>query len=179
MSPADATSRSSALKRPAAVGSPAPDQELEELLRKGEELHGQGLLEEAHGAFARAHRRRSSDFRCQSWYGLTLILVERNSNLGVRYCEEAVLRGAGAEEPLGWLNLGRAFDALGYKDRAVRAFQKGLDLSPEHAGLRVEMERLGVRRKPVLGFLGRSNPVNRVLGRIRHRLLGGGQARTR
>lgn len=179
MSPPDSPARSSsALKRPAAVSPPGQDEELEELLRKGQELYGQGSLEEAHAVFAKAHRRRPPDHRCQSWYGLTLILVERNSNLGVRYCEEAVLRGAGAEDALGWLNLGRAFDALGYRDRAVRAFQKGLELSPEHAGLRTEMEKLGVRRRPVIGFLDRGNPVNRVLGRLRHRLLGG-QTRAR
>lgn len=162
----------SALKRPAAVAPQGRDDELEALLEKGEKLHGQGLLEDAHGAFGKAHRRRPSDARCQSWYGLTLILVEKNSNLGVRYCEEAVFRGAGADDPVCWVNLGRAFAALGYRDRAVRAFQKGLALSPEHAGLRAEMDQLGIRREPVLRFLDRGNPINRVLGRLRHRLLG-------
>ncbi|MHB8418137.1 MAG: tetratricopeptide repeat protein [Myxococcales bacterium] len=174
MSPAEPPARApSALKRPAAVAAPGTDEQLEAMLASGQALHGQGLLEEAHRAFGQAHRRRPSDHRCQSWYGLTLILVERNSNLGVRYCEEAVFRGAGAQDPAAWLNLGRAFSALGYRDRAVRAFQKGLDLAPEHPGLREEMEKLGVRRKPIIGFLDRRNPVNRMLGRLRHRFLGG------
>jgi tetratricopeptide (TPR) repeat protein len=173
MSPAAPTRSSSALKPPAAVGAPERDEELEQLLAKGQELYRDGQLEDAHGAFGKAHRRRPSDARCQSWYGLTLILVERNSNLGVRYCEEAVLRGSGADDPGAWLNLGRAFAALGYRNRALRVFQKGLEVSPEHALLRQELEQLGIRRKPVLGFLPRGNPVNRMLGRLRHRLLGG------
>ncbi len=34
------------------------------------------------------------------------------------------------------------------------------------------LEWLGVRRKPVVRFLKRSNPINNVLGRVRHRVLG-------
>jgi serine/threonine protein kinase len=34
------------------------------------------------------------------------------------------------------------------------------------------LEWLGVRRKPVLRFLNRSNPINNVLGRVRHKMLG-------
>ncbi len=176
MSPAAANASvdkkgAAALQRPAARGALAEDPELEALLREGAAAHEQGRLEEAHGLFRRAHARRSSDFRCQAWYGLTLILVEKNSNLGVRLCEEGT-RGAGAEAPLSWLNLARAFLALGYRERAVRALQKGLSLDSAHPGLLDEIEKLGVRRRPVLGFLSRSNPVNRLLGRLRSRLSG-------
>jgi tetratricopeptide (TPR) repeat protein len=152
--------------------APGRDEELEKLLADGADLYAKGQLEEAHAKLSLAHRRRATDHRCLAWYGLTLIKVERNNNLGVRYCEEAI-RGPGADDPLSWLNLGRAFMALGYRDRSIRALQRGLDVAPEHEGLRAELTGLGIRRGPVLGFLPRSNPLNRFLGRLRHRLVNG------
>jgi tetratricopeptide (TPR) repeat protein len=164
-----------ASQAPRGRGDPSPqpsaDPEVQAALVRGEELFDRGLLGEAHSCFAAAHRRRSSDLRCRSWYGLTLILVEHNNNLGVRYCEEAV-RASGGDRAEGWLNLARAFKALGYRERAVRALNRGLALDPAHVGLRLEMEALGLRVAPVLGFLGRSNPLNRLLGHWRQRLRG-------
>ena len=163
---------SAALRRPTATAAPGRDEELERLLAEGAALYAQGQLEEAHARLTLAHRRRTADPRCLAWYGLTLILVERNSNLGVRYCEEAV-RGAGADDPLCWLNLARAFLALGYRERAMTTLQRGLELAPGQPALQEEIDKLGVRWQPVIGFLDRSNPVNRVLGRLRHRILRG------
>lgn len=171
-SPPDRSGSSASLRRPAAAPALGRDEELEQLLAEGAELHAQGQLEEAHAKFTLAHRRRAADPRCLAWYGLTLILVERNNNLGVRYCEEAI-RGAGADAPISWLNLSRAFLALGYRDRAIRTLQRGLESVKEQQGLQEEISRLGTRRQPVIGFLHRSHPVNRVLGRLRHRILGG------
>ncbi len=160
-----------ALKRPAAVEAKAADPDVERLLREGAEAYASGRLEDAHQKLGTAHRRRASDPRCLSWYGLTLIRVEKNNNLGVRYCEEAV-RGPGGDDPLCWLNLARACLALGYRDRALKALTRGLEIAPEDARLREEIDLFGRRRRPVLGFLDRRNPINRLLGRWRHRLRG-------
>lgn len=145
------------------------DPELELALERGKALFAEGQVQQAHAVFGEAHRRRSSDLRCRSWYGLTLILVDHNNNLGVRYCEEAV-RASGGESPESWLNLARACRALGYRERAIRAIERGLALEENHALLRAELEALGERRRPVLGFLHRSNPLNRLLGELRHKL---------
>jgi len=43
-----------------------------------------------------------------------------------------------------------------------------------HTGTKILIvHRVGVRRRPVVGFLSRDNPVNRALGRIRHDIKGG------
>ena len=152
----------------ATPGHLADDPEVEQLLRHGRELYDTGKVQEAHAAFQGAQRKRTSDPRCQSWYGLTLILVEHNNNLGVRYCEDAV-RASGGDSPENWLNLARACQALGYRERAVRALERGLALEENHSGLRAEIEVMGLRRPPVIGFLSRRNPLNRLLGRWRHR----------
>ena len=121
----------------------------------------------AHGLFERAHRRAPSDARFMSWYGLTLVLVEKNSNLGVIYCDQA-LRLAGPEPEL-FLNLARAHLSLGQRERAVKAIARGLSVAPLDPALKTAQACMGWRRRPVFPCLGRSNPLNRWLGKLRHR----------
>ncbi|HSN16328.1 MAG TPA: hypothetical protein VLT61_16965 [Anaeromyxobacteraceae bacterium] len=121
----------------------------------------------AHVAFERAHRREPRDPRYMSWYGLTLVLVERNSNLGVLLCDQA-LRGAGADPDL-LLNLARVHLALNQRERTIRALQRGIALWPSHPGLLLARESLGARRRPVLPFLSRNAALNRWLGQLRQR----------
>ena len=121
----------------------------------------------AHTLFERSHRRAPTDARMMSWYGLTLVLVERNSNLGILYTDQA-LRIAGPEPEL-LLNQARAHLALGQRERAVKAIMRGLSASPLDPALKAAQSSMGWRRRPVIPFLGRSNPLNRWLGTLRHR----------
>jgi Flp pilus assembly protein TadD len=121
----------------------------------------------AHHAFERAHRKDPRDPRFMSWYGVTLVLVERNSNLGIMLCDQAV-RVAGPEPEL-LLNQARVHLSLKQRERAVRAIVRGLELFPDDARLVAARDAMGIRRPPVLPFLSRKNPLNRVLGKIRHR----------
>lgn len=121
----------------------------------------------AHAAFERAHRRDPRDARAMSWYGVTLVLVERNSNLGVTLCDQA-LRATGPDPEL-LLNQARVHLALNQRERAVRAILRGLELWPRDASLCMARDTIGIRRPPVIGALSRNNPLNRFLGRIRHR----------
>jgi Flp pilus assembly protein TadD len=124
-------------------------------------------LEGAHAAFQRAHRRAGTDARAMSWYGVTLVLVERNSNLGVLYCDQALRMEGPTPELL--LNQARVALALGQRERAVRALTRGLERWPDDEGLLLAKESMGWRRRPVIPFLARSNPINRWLGKLRHR----------
>jgi tetratricopeptide (TPR) repeat protein len=122
----------------------------------------------AHTSFERAHRRDPRDPRYMSWYGLTLVLVERNSNLGVVLCDQALRAGA---DPDLLLNQARVHLALNQRERTVKALKRGLELWPDHPGLLRARDTLGWRRRPVLPFLSRNSPVNRWLGRLRHRFV--------
>lgn len=77
-------------------------------------------------------------------------LLERRSHLPDLYCILGVL-------------------LLKSKQRAEAhaVFRSGLRLAPGHGILRAGLERMGVRRRPVLSFLPRSHPANRWLGRVR------------
>jgi hypothetical protein len=140
--------------------------EAQSAVEEGLQLFQQGDVAGAHAAFQRAHRRHVSDARAMSWYGVTLVLVERNSNLGMMLCDQAV-RTAGPEPEL-CLNQARVHLALGQRDRVVRAIQRGLEHSPEDPGLLGAQVALGWRRRPVIRFLSRNNWLNRLLGRVRH-----------
>jgi Flp pilus assembly protein TadD len=121
----------------------------------------------AHAAFERAHRRDPREPRAMSWYGVTLVLVERNSNLGVLLCDQAVRLAGPSPELL--LNQARVHLALNQRDRAVKPILRGLELAPNDPRLQCARDALGTRRPPVVPFLSRNNPLNRVLGRLRHR----------
>ena len=124
----------------------------------------------AHARFAEAYRRSPQQPRVVSWYGVTLVLVERNSNLGMALCDQAI-RVSGPDPEL-LLNQARAHLALGQRERAIRSVQRGLADWPEDPSLRAAQEELGRRQRPVIPFLARGNPLNRVLGRWRHRSRG-------
>ena len=53
---------------------------------------------------------------------------------------------------------------------AVHAIAQGLALDSRNAALRALQAEIGVRKRPVVGFLSRSNPVNRTLGKMRRQL---------
>jgi tetratricopeptide (TPR) repeat protein len=144
-----------------------PSAEATALFEDGLVRYRQGDAVEAHALFERAHRRAAADARMMSWYGLTLVLVEKNSNLGISYCDQA-LRLAGPEPEL-FLNLARAHLALGQRERAVKAIVRGLAAAPLDPALKAAQTSMGWRRRPVFPFLDRSNPLNRWLGRLRHK----------
>lgn len=134
---------------------------------EGQQRYREGDAVGAHALFERAHRRAPFDARLMSWYGLTLVMVERNSNLGMLYCDQA-LRMAGPDAEL-HLNQARAHLALGQRDRAVRSVIRGLTAAPLDPALTAAKSSMGWRRKPVLPFLHRNNPLNRWLGKLRHK----------
>jgi len=136
---------------------------LEEGLRRFRE----GDPEGAHERFGQAHRRAPSDPRIQSWYGLTLVLVEKNSILGMVLVDEAVRNPHPDPELV--INQSRVAMALGQRVRAVRSLERGLSLYPGQPELVAAREALGRRHPPVLPFLSRSNWMNRLLGRIQYK----------
>jgi len=104
-----------------------------------------------------------------SYYALCLANVEGNFDKAISLC----LMAAEKEfyNPEIYMNLGRIFLLNGQKAVAVRAFRKGLKFDNSHFGIMSEMRKLGVRRKPVISFLQRTNPVNKFLGILADRMV--------
>ena len=89
---------------------------------------------------------------------------------GIRLCEHAIkLQFYEADNHF---NMARVQHLAGERMAAVSAIERGLKLDPDHEGLLTMKREVGVRKKPVLRFLGRENPVNVFLGRVRHAFTG-------
>jgi tetratricopeptide (TPR) repeat protein len=144
---------------------PSPD-EVRAALEEGLAAFLVRDLPAAHRAFERAHRRGPRHLRAMSWYGVTLVLVEKNLSLGVSLCDQALRPGP---DPELLLNLARVHLALNQRERAVRAVERGLLAAPGNPPLLAALAALGTRRAPVLPLLGRGSPLNKLLGRLRHR----------
>ena len=70
-----------------------------------------------------------------------------------------------------YLNLADVYKTAGRRDEAVEALQAGLKFARRDIRLTIAMNKLLPRRSPVLRFLGRTHPINRQLGILRHRTL--------
>ena len=117
-------------------------------------------------------KRTTPQARYRSYYGLCLGLAKKRHVDGIALCQSAIdLEHYNPD--MHW-NLGKVFFDCGRKREAYRAFVRGLKIQPGHKGLVSDMKRMGLRTKPVIPFLSRSNPINRTLGRMRS---GGGRRR--
>ena len=67
-----------------------------------------------------------------------------------------------------YLNLARTCLLAQDRKGAVKAVRGGLKIDPHQPELLGLYRDLGIRSLPVLPFLDRRNPVNQLLGRIRH-----------
>jgi len=132
-------------------------------LRTGETLEAMAYFEAAmrhHNATTRS----APNMKYQSYFGLCIAKLRGRGDKALRLCREA----ANAEfyNPVVFLNLGRV--ALLQRDRrtAYNAFRRGLEIDRGNSELRSEMRMLGVRRRPLLRFLGRENIINKAAGRL-------------
>ncbi len=141
----------------------------EEEYRRGRELLvADELPAEALEHFRAAHQLDRANPRYRSFYGLALAMVERRFNQALELC-----RSAAKEEffnPELYHNLARVHLAFGFKAEAIRYLRRGLMIDPANSPMARDLAALGQRRRPVLGFLPRRHPLNRLLGRLRRGL---------
>jgi hypothetical protein len=71
-----------------------------------------------------------------------------------------------------YLNLAEVYHQAGKTPEAIATLEKGLVSAGRDFRIRRALEKLGVRREPVLSFLGRSHTLNQTLGRWRQRMNG-------
>jgi tetratricopeptide (TPR) repeat protein len=136
----------------------------EESYRRGRDQLGRGEVESALEHFRAAHQVDPANPRYRSFYGLGLALVERRFDRALELC-----RSAAKEEffnPELYHNLARVHLAFGFKAEAIRYLRRGLMIDPGNGAMQKELRGLGMRRRPVLSFLPRRHPLNRLLGRF-------------
>jgi predicted Zn-dependent protease len=70
-----------------------------------------------------------------------------------------------------YLNLAEVYVAADRKQDAADILARGLHFAPHDQRLKIALDRLAMRRPPVLQFLPRMHAINRNLGKIRHQAL--------
>jgi tetratricopeptide (TPR) repeat protein len=106
--------------------------------------------------------------RLQSYYGLCLGVLYRDTKEGLEHCRAAMKREF--FQPDLYLNLGKLYLLAGQKASAVQILYKGLKLDDGHKGILSELKKLGIREIPVIRFLPRGHFLNRILGQLRYRV---------
>jgi tetratricopeptide (TPR) repeat protein len=112
-----------------------------------------------------------------SLYGYLTVKVKKNYRKGLLNCNKAIELvkrrvpfNPALAYPNFFLNLGRAYVAAGDRKHAIDTFMKVLYVDEDNTLVRMEMQRLGTRKKPFIAFLRRSNPLNKYAGLIICRL---------
>lgn len=101
-----------------------------------------------------------------SYFGLCVALVEKKYKPAIDLCRRALdLEFYNGDH---YANLARVYDAAGNRKKAVETADNGLRVAPEHPYLRSVRKSFGVRARPALPILDRSNPINVTLGMARH-----------
>jgi Flp pilus assembly protein TadD len=105
-----------------------------------------------------------------SYAGLLTALAEDDFDRAEQLCQAALaLKWNHAQL---YLNLAEIYERAGRTPDAIEILQKGLLSAGRDFRIRRALERMGVRRSPVLKFLDREHALNRTLGRLRHRMSG-------
>lgn len=103
-----------------------------------------------------------------SYCGLALALGENRISEAVTYCTSAIKKEFYHSEF--YVNLARVYLKANRRFSAVDVLNKGLKIDSQNPRILLELQRMGMRRKPLLGFLTRGNVINKFLGRITARL---------
>src|ERR1700758_5360385 len=70
-----------------------------------------------------------------------------------------------------YLNLAEVYVAADRRQNAADVLARGLHYAPHDVRLKMALDRLAIRRRPILGFLPRGHILNRGLGLIRHQAM--------
>jgi predicted Zn-dependent protease len=109
-----------------------------------------------------------------SYTGLLAALAEKRFGDAETLCREAV--GMKHNHAQLYLNLAEVYLQAGRTHDAIVTLEKGLVSAGRDFRIRRALEKVGMRREPVLTFLHRGHPLNRTLGKWRHRLNGPSKA---
>ena len=101
-----------------------------------------------------------------SYLGYGIARYERRGKEGLALCQHAIK--VQFYEPENYVLLARVYLLRRRRGKAIDALQRALKLNARHPEAIKLAKEVGFRRRPMLPFLSRSNPVNKALGKMRH-----------
>jgi predicted Zn-dependent protease len=137
---------------------------------EGRRALDEGRLDEALDQLRAAHAAASDHAQIRSFLGLAIARSESDFPAARELCEAAAKQEF--FNPELYLNLAKVYLRFGRRSEALRYLRRGQMIDPGHAGIQRAIASLGRRRLPIVPFLPRRHPVNRVLGTVRNRLVG-------
>lgn len=143
-----------------------PIEEAIETAREEDYLHALTKFLDLYGTEDSPPIRTPKDASGLSYFGLCLALVRKQIKPAIDLCRRAIdLEFYNGDH---YANLARVYLAAGNRKKAVETAENGLKLVPEHEYLLSVRKSLGVRARPAVPFLDRTNPINVSLGQARH-----------
>jgi Flp pilus assembly protein TadD len=132
-------------------------------------------LHDEHKGIALAHIRRALKAEPQnpfflSYVGMLCAVAEKRYLAGEKLCREAL--EIKWNHPQLYLNLAELYHQAGRDGEAMATLRRGFISAGRDIRIRKLLEKIGGRRVPVLSSLERCHPLNRLLGRLRHRMIG-------
>ena len=142
-----------------------------EALRRGIRACREDRWREGFDELTRLAREREAEGGLPGFFygylGQAIARCEGRKREGLDLCRHAVQ--IEPFRPENHLNLAQMYVMVGNRRGALRSLRDGLALDSDHRGLLELQRHLGVRRRPPIPFLARTNPLNVIFGQIRHR----------
>lgn len=138
----------------------------DEYFKNGLKLLGEANLLGALACFEKAHIKEKSPL-IQSYLGYCIAMERGQIAEALNLCRAAI--EGEPHNPEHYLNLGRVYLKAKKKDEAIAELRRGLSFG-DNQDIKVLLERLGLRNKPVFSFLSRNNYLNKYVGLILSRL---------
>ena len=104
-----------------------------------------------------------------SYMGVAIAATEQKWAEAEELCRSAI-RMSRRQAQL-YLNLAEVYVGADRKQDAADTLVRGLRYAPHDRRLKLSLDRLAIRRPPVLRFLPRTHSINRNLGKLRHQAL--------
>ena len=128
-------------------------------------------MDKALRAFDKAWKEDKENAEYMSYYGMLKAVRGGEIGLGLELCTRAIKKEFFRAEF--YLNLGRVYMSAGNKNGAIKVFKKGLKYDPANEDISNCLIELGFRNRPIIPGIGRSNPVNKLLGILIRRTIPG------
>ena len=141
------------------------DQAIDDV-REEDYLHALTKFLDIYGTEDAPPIRTPKDAAGLSYFGLALALVRKQFKPAIELCKRAIsLEFYNGDH---YANLSRVYVAANNRKKAIETVENGLKLVPEHDYLLEVRKSLGIRARPAVPFLDRTNPINVSLGQARH-----------
>ena len=132
-------------------------------------------LHDEHKSVALAHIRRALKAEpgnpfYLSYVGMLSAVAEKRYLAGEKLCRQAL--EIKWNHPQLYLNLAELYHQAGRDGEAMATLRRGFISAGRDVRIRMALEKIDARRPPILSSLGRGHLLNRLLGRLRHRMIG-------